>query len=163
MVAVIVGFAPTRSLVSSQSTWYVEPGQGVGPVRLGMTLEEAKVAVRLVRGVTNFAMDESGGGVSSIAYTGNLKTIEGIGVGSSLTAVLRAYGGTRRRIRAIGGQGYFLSEPVPCVKANILQDLGTIYFSITYNNLGVGFDFGSLSPNAPVSGITIMRVTCDHP
>ncbi len=161
MVAGLVGFAPTRSLVSSQSTWYVEPGQGVGPVRLGMTKEEVVVAARSVREVM-FLMEGEPGRVSHILYTGNLKTREGIGVGSSLTAVIRAYGGTRRRTRAFGDQG-FLTAPIPCVAADIHEDRGTIFFSITYNDLGVSFDFASLSPNAPVSGITIMRVTCDHP
>jgi hypothetical protein len=162
MVAVIVGFGPTRSLVSSQP-WYVEPGQGVGPLRLGMTLEEV-TAAGAVRGVTYLALEEPGEPwrVSEIYYTGNLKTREGIGVGSSLTAVLRAYGGTQRRTRAIGEQN-FLSVPIPCVTADIQQDQGTIFFIITYNDLGVRFDFASLSPNAPVSSITINRVTCDHP
>jgi hypothetical protein len=123
-----------------------------------MTLEEVRVAKPSVRGVDYLVGDP----VSEIIYTGNLKTREGIGVGSPLTAVLRAYGGTQRRLRAIGEQG-FLVVPIPCVAADIHEDQGTIFFSITYNNLGVRFDFASLSRNAPVSGVTIMRVTCDHP
>jgi hypothetical protein len=161
MVAVIVGFAPTRSLVSSQSEWYVEPGQGVGPVRLGMTPEEISEAVRAagpVRGIDYHVGDP----VEEIWYTGTLKTREGIGVGSSLTAVLRAYGGTHRRARALGAE-HFLIAPIPCVAADILEDQGTIFFGIAYNNLGVRFNFASLSRIAPVSGITIMRLDCDHP
>jgi hypothetical protein len=124
-----------------------------------LTIEEVAVAKPSVRGVDYIVGDP----VEEIWYTGTLKTREGIGVGSPLTAVLRAYGGTHRRLRAIGNQGTFISVPLPCVAANILEDQGTIFFGITYNNLGVRFDFASLSRIAPVSGVTIMRVDCDHP
>ncbi len=124
-----------------------------------MTMEEAAVAMRSVGVDLVGAAAEH---VSEIIYSGNLKTREGIGVGSSLTAVLRAYGGTYRRLRALGAQR-FVSVPIPCVAATVIEDQGTIFFGITYNNLGVGFDFASFSRYAPVSGITIMRIDCDQP
>lgn len=139
----------------AQSDWVIEPGEGVGPVRLGMTeggvhaylKQPAAVHARgnfKTEDFQNLSVDYSrdhGSApfrVSIIRITSGRKaTASGVRLGSSVFDVVDAYGDSPGNIRRDGVSG----AAVGCLGLAILKsDKAGVTLAFEYVNQGISFD-----------------------
>jgi hypothetical protein len=164
--------------LQAQTGWTIEPGQGWGPVRIGMTQDEVVASLgqplRTVLAQTPILVADVPGarlsfyrqGTGSVYLLEDIyvsdrtsATREGIRNGSTLHDVVRAYGDTLRANRV--GTRFLL-----CVTtSHFSTDPGTLSLSMSvwYRNRGISFSFTFLEGVATVPLVDAISVSGPRP
>jgi len=181
-VVLVSGIFPHR-FAEAQTNWIIEPGEGWGPLRIGMTEPNAlghlgrpksvlippnvsppgQIKLVLFDTVT-LGFVRSGADYKLITITLTNKsavTRAGIGVGASLHEVLKAYGDSWSA--NIVGSRLLLCMEVSASSGTPGQpDFSRVTLKVDYRNLGVSFEFARLRRGAPstptVESITVQAV-----
>jgi hypothetical protein len=179
-LATVLMLASPHATVGQQtpsSQWVIVPGQGWGPIRLGMTEQEVYAilgspqrAAGSPNSRTVWFQDvlmhfDSAAQLRSFAlYSPAWKTPEGIHVGSPLWSLLAAYGDSTNP-QAPGHNTSCLSIDATYVKVEQQEPPGPHFLDFNYRARGVTFGFSYLAGTRgkPLSYPTVSYISVEKP